>query len=98
VKDHRSIKLSTYDILFIETPHQDDNEVHLEEIMLKIAFIFTAADNKILKHLERDSEWLQQQLEQYESISGDFVIKFAYEIYSISIALEKAIVISILNF
>ncbi len=82
----------------MRTSHQDDNEMRLEKIMLKIAFIITAANNKILKHLERDSEWLQQQLEQYESINDDFVIKFVYEIYSISTALEKAIVINILNF
>jgi hypothetical protein len=66
--------------------------------MLKIASIVTAADNKILKHLERDSEWLQQQLGQYGPISGDFVTKFAYEIYPTPIALGKAIVVSILNF
>jgi hypothetical protein len=32
--------------------------------------------------LERDSEWLQQQLGQYAPISGDFVTKFAYEEYA----------------
>jgi hypothetical protein len=98
VEDHRSIKLSTYGILFIGTPHQGGNGVQLGEIMLKIASIVTAADNKILKHLERDSEWLQQQLGQYGPISSDFVTKFAYEIYPTRIALGKEIVVSILNF
>lgn len=38
------------------TPHQGGSGVHLGELMLKVASIFVMADDKILKHLERDSE------------------------------------------
>lgn len=79
------------------TPHQGGNGVRLGELMLKVASIFVAADDKILKHLERDSEWLQQQLGQYGPISNDFVTKFAYEIYPTTIALGRSIMVSILR-
>ncbi|SLM38641.1 P-loop containing nucleoside triphosphate hydrolase [Lasallia pustulata] len=93
LEEHRSIKLSTYGILFMGTPHQGGSGVHLGELMLKVASIFVTADDKILKHLERDSEWLQQQLGQYAPISNDFVTKFAYEMFPTRIALGKAIMI-----
>ncbi|KAA6406627.1 MAG: TPR repeat protein [Lasallia pustulata] len=93
LEEHRSIKLSTYGILFMGTPHQGGSGVHLGELMLKVASIFVTADDKILKHLERDSEWLQQQLGQYAPISNDFVTKFAYEMFPTRIALGKAIMV-----
>ncbi|SLM35870.1 Ribosomal protein S5 domain 2-type fold, partial [Lasallia pustulata] len=93
LEEHRSIKLSTYGILFMGTPHQGGSGVHLGELMLKVASIFVTADDKILKHLERDSEWLQQQLGQYAPISNDFVTKFAYEMFPTRIALGTAIMV-----
>lgn len=66
----------------------------LGKLMLNVASIFVAADDRILKHLERDSEWLQQQLGQYGPISGNFVTKFAYEIYPTPIALGKVMMVS----
>lgn len=62
--------------------------------MINVASIFVRADDKILKHLEQDSEWLQQQLDQYGPISNDFVTKFAYETYPTTIALGTAILVS----
>ncbi|SLM38624.1 Tetratricopeptide-like helical domain [Lasallia pustulata] len=93
LEEHRSIKLSTYGILFMGTPHQGGSGVHLGELMLKVASIFVTADDKILKHLERDSEWLQQQLGQYAPISNEFITKFAYEMFPTRIALGKAIMV-----
>lgn len=63
------------------TPHQGANGVQLERLLTNVVSLFMAADDHILRHLEKDSEWLQQQLGQYGPISGDFVIKFAYEEY-----------------
>ena len=75
------------------TPHQGGSGVHLRELVLKVASIFVTADDKILKHLERDSEWLQQELSQYALISHDFVTKFAYEMFPTSIVLGKTIMV-----
>ena len=98
LEEHRSIKLSTYGILFMGTPHQGGNGVRLGELMLNVASIFMKADDKILKHLERDSEWLQQQLGQYAPISREFITKFAYEIFPTPISLGITIMVSIFWF
>jgi hypothetical protein len=79
LEEQKSIKLSTYGIVFMGTPHQGGNGVQLAQVVVNVASIFVSADDKILKHLREDSEWLQQQLGQYAPISGDFVTKFAYE-------------------
>ncbi|KAI1174481.1 hypothetical protein F4777DRAFT_553758 [Nemania sp. FL0916] len=79
--EHRSIKTSTYGIIYMGTPHQGGSSVHLGRILVNVASIFIPANDHILKHLERDSEWLQQQLSQYNPIAGDFITKFAYETY-----------------
>lgn len=71
--------------------------MHIGELMLKVASIFVTADDRILRHLERDSEWLQHQLGQYAPISHDFVTKFAYEMFPTSIALGKTIMVRILR-
>ena len=76
------------------TPHQGSSGVLLEGIMLNVASIFMTANDKILKQLERDSEWLQQQLGQYAPISADFVTKFAYETYPTRIALGRTMMVS----
>ncbi len=70
--------------------------MRLGELMLNVASIFVTTNDRILQHLEKDSEWLQQQLGQYAPISGDFVTKFAYEIYPTPIAVGKTIMVSIL--
>ena len=60
---------------------------------MNVASLFMAADDRILRHLERDSEWLQQQLGQYGMISSDFVTKFAYEEYETPTAFGHSIMV-----
>jgi hypothetical protein len=95
LEEHQSIKLSTYGIMFMGTPHQGGSGVAFGKLIVNIASVFVAADDRLLQHLERDSEWLQQQLGQYGPISSDFVTKFAFEEYPTPIALGKLIMISI---
>lgn len=76
------------------TPHQGGNGVQLGKFLVNIASVFVNADDHLLKHLERDSEWLQQQLGQYGPISGDFLTKFAYEEYETPTFLGKSIMVS----
>lgn len=94
--DHRSIKLSTHGILFMGTPHQGGNGVQLGRVLANVASLFVAANDRLLKHLERDSEWLQQQLGQYASISNDFVTKYAFEEYETPTVLGHKIMVGIL--
>ncbi|KAH8702665.1 hypothetical protein GQ44DRAFT_51434 [Phaeosphaeriaceae sp. PMI808] len=93
LEEHRSIKLSTYGIMFMGTPHQGGSGVALGRLMVNVASVFVAADDRLLRHLERDSEWLQQQLGQYGPISGDFVTKYAFEEYATPTVLGKSIVV-----
>ncbi|KAM3560902.1 hypothetical protein ARSEF4850_003455 [Beauveria asiatica] len=91
--EHKSIKLSTYGILFMGTPHQGGNGVQLGRVLANVASLVMAADDRLLKHLERDSEWLLQQLGQYGPISNEFVTKFAYETYPTPTVLGHSIMI-----
>jgi hypothetical protein len=94
LEEHRSIAVSTYGIFYMGTPHQGGNGVTFGKALVNIASIFVKADDKILKNLKRDSEFLQQQLGQYASISGQFVTKFAFETAPTPIALGKAVMVS----
>lgn len=67
--------------MFMGTPHQGGSGVQLGKLLINVASVFVAADDRLMKHLEQNSEWLQQQLGQYNPISSEFVTKFAYEEY-----------------
>ena len=98
LEEHRSIKLSTYGILFMGTPPQGNSGAQLGELMLNVASIFVAFNDRVLRHLEQDSEWLEQQLGQFAPISRDFAIKFACEIYPTPIASGETRMVSIFFF
>jgi hypothetical protein len=76
------------------TPHQGGSGVALGRLLANIASMFVPTDDRLLGHLERDSEWLQQQLGQYNPISIEFVTKFAYEEYSTPTLLGHSIMVS----
>jgi hypothetical protein len=59
-----------------------------------VALVFVAADDHLIKHLEQNSEWLQQQLGQYNPISSEFITKFAYEVYKTRTVLGHLIMVS----
>lgn len=80
------------------TPHQGGNGVQLGRVLANVASLFMEADDHLLKHLEKDSEWLQQQSGQYGPISSEFVTKFAYEEYPTTTALGKKILVCALLF
>jgi hypothetical protein len=80
--------------MFMGTPHQGGSGVALGKLIVNVASVFMAADDRLLQHLERDSEWLQQQLGQYGPISGDFVTKFAFEEYATPTVLGGSMVVS----
>lgn len=76
------------------TPHHGGSGVELGKLLVNVASLFVAADDRLLRHLKRDSEWLQQQLGQYGPISGDFVTKFAFETYKTPTVLGHSIMVS----
>jgi hypothetical protein len=56
--------------------------------MVTLASVFVAADDRPLRHLERDLEWLLRL------ISGGFVTKFAFKKYATPIVLGRSTVVS----
>jgi hypothetical protein len=80
--------------MFMGTPHQGGSGVSFGRLVVNIVSLFVTADDRLLRHLEQDSEWLQQQLGQYGPISGDFVTKFAFEEYATPTGLGRSIVVS----
>ncbi|KAH0541264.1 hypothetical protein FGG08_004269 [Glutinoglossum americanum] len=93
LESQRAIKISTYGILFLGTPHQGGAGVEWGKILLYIASIFAQTNKSLLRHLEKDSEWSQQQSQQYAAISNDFVTRFAYETYPTPTPLGKSVVV-----
>ncbi|KAL1598071.1 hypothetical protein SLS59_007081 [Nothophoma quercina] len=83
LEEHRAVKLSTYGILFMGTPHQGGSGVALGKLMVNVASVFVKADDRLL----------QQQLGQYGPISGDFVTKYAYETYATPTLLGQSMVV-----
>jgi hypothetical protein len=79
--------------MFMGTPHQGGEGVAWGRRLVNVASIFVNTNDKLLDTLEKDSENLQHQLEQYKSISGDFETKFAYETKATPLVLGKAMVV-----
>ncbi|OCL01786.1 hypothetical protein AOQ84DRAFT_206150 [Glonium stellatum] len=77
----KAIKLSTYGIMFFGTPHQGTDSASWGKVLANVASIFRHTSTAILEHLERDSEWLETQLGQYNSISSEFRTIFCFESY-----------------
>ncbi|KAI5839105.1 hypothetical protein DFP73DRAFT_502168 [Morchella snyderi] len=80
LEHHKAIELSTYGVLFFGVPHQGTDSFQWKQIFLTAASMLTHTSD-VYKNLERDSEWLQQQLTQYTRIAKDFDTCFLYEVY-----------------
>ncbi|KAI1124664.1 Alpha/Beta hydrolase protein [Nemania abortiva] len=87
LRDRRLVITSTYGVLYMGTPHRGSDGMSLGRLLANIASIFTPVDDRIPQHLERDSEWLQQQLNQYNPVSNKFATRFAYERYETTVLL-----------
>jgi hypothetical protein len=83
LEEHRSIKLSTYGIVFMGMPHQGGSGVAFGRLMVNVASVFVAVEDR-----------LQQQLGQYGPISSDFVTKYAFETYATPTVLRQSMVVS----
>ena len=75
----KAIKLSTYGVMFFGTPHQGTDSASWGKVLANVASLFRHTSTALLGHLERDSEWLEMQLEQYKAISADIFTIFCFE-------------------
>ena len=79
--DRRYIKVSTYGILFMGTPHQGAEGVTWGMLARNLASIFTNTNGQILEHLAKNSEWLEYQQTLFLPISNQFETVYFYETY-----------------
>ncbi|MCJ1347902.1 hypothetical protein MMC31_006132, partial [Peltigera leucophlebia] len=78
-KEHQPIRLSTYGIIFMGTPHLGSDGADIGQLALNVASIFMSTNTKVVKSLKKDSVLLKQLLDDYGKISGEFDTTFAYE-------------------
>jgi hypothetical protein len=78
-EEYRSIKLSTYGVVFFGTPHAGANGAEFQAVLNNIARIFVPGNSKILQLLKRDSDYLRYLTELYSPISSHFKTIFFYE-------------------
>ncbi|PVF97307.1 hypothetical protein CPB86DRAFT_707172 [Serendipita vermifera] len=77
--DYKSIRVSTFAILFFGTPHSGANGVELAQWMGKLLSVYMFTDNTILKDLSRDSDHLQSIQAFYLDASEGIKSIFFYE-------------------
>lgn len=65
--------------MFFGTPHKGGNGVSFGKLVAHIASIVLDTNTPIFNHLKKDSESLEQQLDQYTLIADQFDTKFFYE-------------------
>ncbi|WJG37392.1 uncharacterized protein FOBCDRAFT_149100, partial [Fusarium oxysporum Fo47] len=75
----KAVKLSTYGLLFLATPHQGGQGVSIAKIITNILSTVTYTNKKLLDRIEPNSEWLQDLQSRYNSISQDFATTYFYE-------------------
>ncbi|KAF8526934.1 hypothetical protein BU17DRAFT_82396 [Hysterangium stoloniferum] len=80
--EHKSIATSTTGLVFLGTPHQGTDSTDLILLLLKIQSLLRPTNKKVAQHLTANSEVLQDQLDQYNSISRLYNTVFFYETYS----------------
>ncbi|KAF8525528.1 hypothetical protein BU17DRAFT_83773 [Hysterangium stoloniferum] len=76
--NHRSFTENTKGILYIGTPHQGTNAI---QRFVDIYSIYGQVNQALTKDLVAHSEMLQDQISDYNSISGNYPTKFYYESY-----------------
>jgi hypothetical protein len=89
----KSVKLSTHAALFLATPHQGGEGLHLAEIMRRVYSVSSYTNPKLLEQVYRHSAWLQDLQARYNSISRDLETVFFYETYEMAAAVIGRILV-----
>lgn len=76
---HRLMRLSTYGIVFMGTPHQSTN-ITLGNLFLRLVSLSVKTNSNLVQDdLKREFEWLEDQMRSYLPISDDFRMICCYE-------------------
>ncbi|KAI9890869.1 MAG: hypothetical protein M1814_003508 [Vezdaea aestivalis] len=73
------VKLSTYGIVFLGTPHQGGQGVDAATIILDVENISSNTNESLLEHPTERLEFLQEQNDSFKAIAQDFELVSAYE-------------------
>jgi hypothetical protein len=75
----KGIKLSTFGILFLGTPHEGSGAAPLGHRALKIAQVYYSINDNTIKELEEHSQWLERETGLFNTIRDSFRIRNCYE-------------------
>ncbi len=83
-QEYRSIKISTYGIIFLGTPHMGADLARWGKMAEQLVRMVTTkswvdSNDALIKALGRNSETLQHVTENFRSISSDFKLFFFWE-------------------
>jgi len=92
-EEYRSIKLSTYGVVFFGTPHAGANGAEFQAVLNNIVRIFVPGNSKILQLLKRDSDYLRYLTELYSPISSHFKTVFFWEEFNTPLVKGASIMI-----
>ena len=93
-EEYRSIKLSTYGVVFFGTPHAGANGAEFQAVLNNIGRIFLSGNSGILQLLRRDSDHLRYLTELYSPISSHFKTVFFYEEFNTPLFKGASIMVS----
>ena len=62
--------------MFYGKPHREGNRVTLRDLVLRVASVTFTTSDRAMKHLLKESEWLETQLGQYSAINLEFETTF----------------------
>ncbi|OHF04061.1 pfs domain-containing protein, partial [Colletotrichum orchidophilum] len=91
--EQKSVKLSTYAVLFLGTPHQGGQGVELAQLFTKVLSVFSHTNNKLLQRMKPNSDWLFDLQERYNAISQDFKTVFYYETLKMPVPLLGSLLV-----
>lgn len=94
LEDQKSMKLSTYAVLFLGTPHQGGQGIELAQVLTKVLSAFSHTNERLLKRMKPNSDWLMDLQKRYNAISQDFKTVFFYETLKMPVPLLGRLLVS----
>lgn len=79
LEDQKAVKLSTYAVLFLGTPHQGGQGVSIAQAITKVMSVISHTNSKLLGRMKPNSDWLIELQTRYNAISQDFKTVYYYE-------------------
>jgi hypothetical protein len=92
-EEQRSIKVSTYGIMFFGTPHAGANGVEFQTLLNNIGQIFVPGNSRILRLLNRDSDHLCYLTTLYSAINSDFKTICFFEEYNTPLFMGASVMV-----